>query len=372
MILDDATLTTLLQDDGSTVKLSIYLPTHPASSSQAIQEDNIRFKNALQNLQAQELYEQNKAALKKTMTSLHDLVDDVEFWKYRTLGLAIFADTEGYRVLSLDREVSELVCTDTQYHIHPLLLVQSLETAYYVLDINHNRPRLLEGSTSSCVELVIDGMPDSFEAITENVEYDKELQHQSGGVGTFHGHDDTAAVEEYEARYYRAIAAAVDKYLDGRKEPLLLMGVQERISAMRPLLTHSHVLDECVEGSGEAMNEQNVHDNTIAIAESQVMQRQHDRVTEFTQKPPQFTLIGEDDILAAAREGRVDTLLVPSYRYTSDSVRDNVGTSLIVQTNEAQAEIERAVRAVVAQGGRVVAVEMGIFEDDHLRATCRF
>src|SRR5690606_761779 len=124
------------------------------------------------------------------------LANDTEFWSHQTLGLAVFADEDGYQGAHLDYDVTEAHYVGEQYRVSPLVLAKGLGSNYYILDINHNRPRLIEGSPAGCKELEIEDMPGSFESMTDNIEYRKELQHQSGGVGAFHGHTDDAALEE--------------------------------------------------------------------------------------------------------------------------------------------------------------------------------
>ena len=105
MNVNDTTINDLLQTNEPGPKLSIYQPTHPASNGQTIQEDTTRFKNALQAIRAHESYDE--ALLGETMHSLDELLKDVEFWKYQTVGLAVFADQHGYQTVTKTVDVTE-------------------------------------------------------------------------------------------------------------------------------------------------------------------------------------------------------------------------------------------------------------------------
>ena len=368
----DSMLTNLLDTDTSGLKLSIYQPTHPASSGRAIQEDTIRFKNALKVIRAHDLYDNEMLA--DTMNLLDELLDNTEFWKHRTVGLAIFADEHGYETESLAYDVTEAQYVGSQYCAHPLVFEQSLGSNYYILDINHKRPRLIEGTTMACSELVIDDMPDSFDSMTENVEYDKELQHQSGGVGTFHGHSDEAAVQDNVMHYYRKIAQTVSAYLAGYGEPLVLMGVENRVGEVRQLLSYPHVLHEYIEGNGEAMNDQALHDVSMPVIEKYNKKQRSDALVLFHTTPPVRTLIGAKDIEAASVEGRLDTVFVPCFRETADTVRGGYNKSIVMQLNSSMRDetVESLIRSVLSTGGTVQAVEIDAFEDERPRALCRF
>lgn len=369
-MLDDTILTTLLEAEDPGKKISIYMPTHPVSSGQAVQEDGIRFKNALSSIQASDDYDES--AMSDTMDELHELANDMDFWKHRTVSLAIFADKDGYQTVSLPYDLTEACYVDDQYRIGPLVAMQGLGSDFFLLDINHTRPRLLEGTPSGCSELVIKDMPGSFESMTEDTEYGKELQHQSGGVGSFHGHDDEAALQDDAMRYYKKIAGAVDAHISDHTEPLLLAGVQSRVAAMRPLLSYSHALDDYLEGNSEAMNEQELYNKATPVIEGFNAKRRSDLVQEFNETVPGRTATGTEGIESAASNGRVAKLLLPCFRQTADTVRDGKGESIVLQLADDDMETEELVRSVLAQGGEVMAVSVDAFDDEQPRAICRF
>jgi len=365
----ETTLTTLLEDNTTGLKLSLYQPTHPASSGSTVKEDVIRFKNALQDIRAHKLYD---AVLDQTMETLQELVDDVEFWKHQSRGLALFADSHGYRTIHMHYDIAEAFFVGDQFQLSPLVLEESLGSHYYILDINHTRPRLLMGSPSQCTELVINDMPDSFESMTENVEFSKELQHQSGGVGAFHGHSDENALLDNTKTYYRRIARAVDAFLEGHKEQLIMIGVENGVGSMRKVLTYPHILDNYIEGNGEAMNEQRLHEASTEVIETFNTQRRRDAVHTFEETPPALTAVGYDAVQAALAESRVATFLLPSFRRTTDTVREGFDTAIVLELLDNADAVELMVRTALQQGGEVIAVGTDSFADEQPRALCRF
>lgn len=370
MNIDDTLLTNLLQADGQNPKISIYQSTQPVSTGQTVQEDAIRFKNALQSIRSNDAYDE--AVLAETMASLDELVTNREFWSYQARGLAVFADQDGYQPVRLGYDVTEAQYVGHQYQVSPLLLAESLGSHYYLLDVSHARPRLCEGSQEGCTELTVEGMPESLDAMTENIEFKKELQHQSGGVGTFHGHNDKSALQDSMMAYYRAIAEALDKHLTGQTAPLVLMGVQNRVGTIRPSISYANTLEDYVEGSGDAMNEQALHEHATPIVEKYYEKQRHSLVDEFKGTPPDLTVVGAADIDAAAAEGRVAKLLLPYFRRTADTVRDTSTETVVLQLPSEGTTVEALVRTVLAQGGEVVAVAVDAFGDERPRAMCRF
>lgn len=368
MNVDDTIFKDLLQNTKPGVKLSIYQSTQPASSGHAVQEDSTRFKNALQAIRSSDLYEE--AGLAETMHSLDELVHDSEFWKHRTLGLAVFADKDGYQTMPLGFDVTSAYFIGAQYQVSPLVLLQSLSSHYFILDINHTRPRVLEVKSLVCTEVAIDGMPGSFESITDNIEYTNELQHQSGGV--IHGHSDESALKDNMLTYHRNISEAVDIYLSKHAEPLLLIGVQNRVGSLRQLLSYPHTLDDYIEGSGEAMNEQTLYDKSLPVIERYNSQQRHNAVHAFQETAPTLTAVGFEASQKAANEGRVARLLVPSFRQTTDTIQEGYEAMIVLQLSHDDTVTESLVRSVLSQGGDVVAVAQDSFKDEQSRAVCRF
>jgi hypothetical protein len=351
-------------------KISIYIPTHPASTSTTLSEDTIRFKNTLQIIKAHEKYDESE--LGETIKKLESLLDDINFWKYRTLGLAVFADANGYQTVDLNFEITDMQYVEDTYVTSPLAVMLSIGTGYYVLDINHTKPRLVYFSASAKEEVATESMPGSFEEMVERVEYQKQQQHQSVGGGMFHGHTEADALDEAAMRYHRLIAKCVDKYLVDHDEPLLLTGTQNRIGHMRPLLNYHNVMKEAVEGNNEQLNEQELQNATDKIIENADMAAR-DEVIEKTKNTPLSSIaLGTIEIETAAEAGRVEALFLSAFRRTTDNIRDNYQTSIVLQLPEDVLSIETLARVVLTKGGNIVAVEQGSFENDEPRALCRY
>jgi len=372
MIINETIFKQLLQTNNADQKLSIYLPTHSASSSQTVNEDIIRFKNSLKAIRLDEDYDELE--LSETMEALEALIDDVEFWKHRTLGLAVFADAHGYEAVSLTPEVTQAHYIDERYVVSPLASMLSFGAGYFILEVNHTNPRLLHATTFSCEEINVPDMPDSFQSTVENVEYSKELQHQSGGTGTFHGHTDDAAIEDDERRYYKSIAHAVDVHLmhESQTEPLVMVGVEERVAGLRKQLKYAHVLADYTEGSSTSMNEQALHDHTYPLIDKLDDVRRQAIVDEYEKNDNTHVVAGVDDVKAAVAEHRVEKLLLEGFRRTTDSVRGGYDPVIVFQLDYYDDSIETLVREAIAQGAETVALSEGAFADKAPRAICRF
>src|SRR5680860_1111175 len=240
MFLSTNNLQHIINKSDTGTKLSIYIPTHPASTSPTLSEDTIRFKNALQIIKANEKY--NERELGETMNKLELLLDDSVFWKHRTIGLAVFANKDDFETIDLNNEITDMQYVQDEYVISPLALMLSIGTGYYVLDINHTKPRLLHFTSHTKSEVYLKDMPGSLEQTSQRDEHQQHIQHQSAPINMFHGQSESGAIDADILRYYKLIAKAVEEYLIDHDEPLLLAGTDNRIGHMRPLIGYSNCL----------------------------------------------------------------------------------------------------------------------------------
>ncbi len=287
------------------------------------------------------------------------------------MGLAVFADAKGYETINLNYEITDMQYVQDEYVISPLVVMLSIGTGYYVLDINHAKPRLVHFTSTLKEEVATESMPGSFEETVEREEYQKQQQHQSVAGNMFHGHSETAALDEDTLRYYKLIAKCVDEYLVDRDEPLLLMGTENRIGHMRPLLRYQNVLEEAVEGNNEGLNEQELLNATVELIESVDLAKRDKIVAQVKNTPLSSLALGQSEIQTAVDEGRIETLFLSVFRLTTDNIRDTYQASVVLQLPKDILSIEMLVRGVLKQGGEIVAVEQGSFYDDEPRAICR-
>lgn len=371
MFLSNKNLQHIIAEEKLTgTRVSIYIPTHPASTGPTLSEDVIRFKNALKNIKTHDGY--NEQELGSTLKKLELIPEDSEFWKNRTMGLAIFADKDGYEIIDLNYEVSDMQYLQDAYVASPLALMLSVGTGYYVLDVNHTKSRLVHFTSHSMNEVAGSSMPGSFDETVERDESQNELQHQGVTGNKFHGHDKSAALDADTLRYYKLIAKVVDNYLIDHDEPLLLTGTENRIGHMRALLNYHHVIQEAIEGNSEELNEQQLQNATAAVIERVEIKHRGELIEKAKSAPPTKLAYGYEEIESAIASGRVETLYLSAFRRTADNVRDGNRPTVVLQLPKDIMKIEQLIRGVFSLSGNVVAVEQGSFDNDEPLALCRF
>ncbi len=370
MILSNKNLHHIINKSNIGTKLSVYIPTHPASTSPTISEDMIRFKNALQNIKSNEKY--NERELGETMSKLELLLDDSDFWKYRTNGLAVLADKDGYDVVDLDYEVTDMQYVQDTFIVSPLSIMLSIGTGYFVLDINHTKPRLLHFTPYTKGEIDLKDMPESLEHTIQRDEHQQHIQHQSGPKNMFHGQSDDGAVDADMLLYYKLISGAVDEYLADNDEPLLLAGTENRIGHMRPLISYGNVVAATLTGNNEDLNEQELLDATAEAIENVDTMNRDRLISKVKATPPSNLSYGNKEIETAITVGKVELLFLSAFKTTPDNVREDGSSIVVLQLPEDINSIESLVRGSLSQGAKVIAVEQGSFDTDEPLALLRY
>jgi len=366
----------LLERDSEGSQISIYLPTHPSSNSQTLTQDTTRFKNALKQIKNNPDYDERE--LGDVVKSLYKLVDDIGFWKQQDVGLALFADSSGYEYYHLPYETTEETYLENKFVVGPLVVMHSIGSEFFVLDINLTNPRLLKSSHGTLVVVNDDNMPASFQDTVARDEYKAELQHMaaprgSGGDNKFHGHDPEDTLDNDTALYLTLVANAVDTFLVDQERPLLLVGEQNRVGNLRPHLKYKHLLPQSIDGNFETLTPQDLYDTTIETMRNHEADKRRSLVKQLVSSAPELVASGIKDIAEAAQAGRVEIMYVPAYRRTADNVRSGESESIVLQLPNDVSALESVIRGVLAHGGSVVAVEIDAYPElDETKALCRF
>jgi len=356
MKLSSQNINKLMNEHGGALKVSIYIPTDPEKSTQ----DSTRLKNALQTLRNMDSFDERE--LGESIDKVYaELVDNDNFWNYQDLGLAVFFDHNGYEYFHMPFEISEAQYLTDHFVISPVLVTASADTGFYLLDLNFTEPRLFNGTRGTLKETKVENMPESYvsEVGTEITKNNRGFEDNTGS--------------EDEKRYLKLAAEAVDEATLYDDRALLLAGTSNRTGNIRPLLKHGHVLSQTLEGSFENATTEELYNASEKIIKKSLRHEKDTAVEELASKPPELVVMGTKEIIEAAESGRVEKLLLPTYRLTRDSVRESEGEKTIIELPADIESIETAVRAVLKQSGEVVAVEIDGYEELPVpKAICRY
>ena len=352
--------------------VSIYMPITIGAE---IQQNPIRFKNLIR--EAESSLEENGLSNKEVseiLQPIQEVVDsDDNFWQQQNDGLAIFLASGVCHYYSVPLNFDELVVVTDHFHLKPLLPVLTGDGRYYVLALSQQDIRLLECTRSSVREIQLEDVPKSLEETLQYDETAKEGQRRmstpKGGTnnsfqhaGSFHGQGspDRDKFQRDIVQFFHAVDGGLQKYLKGKRAPLVLAAVEYLFPLYREANTYQHLVEEGITGNAENLKPEELQAQAWEIVEPIFLQEQQEAIAHYKE----LTATGRTstdikEAVPAAYFGRVDQLFVAVGVQKWGSF--NPETSTIDLHPEAQPGDEDLLNAAAIQtllnGGTVYAVE---------------
>jgi hypothetical protein len=299
--------------------LSLFIPTHPFGAD--ARTDPIRWKNLVNRVERaldERGLEPSKIA--ELLAPAWQLRDDHDAWRYMSDGLALFLRPGWHRMFRVPVGVPEIATIGDRFVIGPLLLVVTRDTHFLVLTLSQRRVRLLEGSMQRVEELELTEVPTALGDVIEAPEprsntmtFPLSTGSRGGGAAVFYGHgtaDDDFKQDQVRS-FLRQVAHGLRGYLVGQDLPMVLVGLDELVSAYRDLHGYAHVIDEAVLRNPDELSADDLHALAWPLAERIVAEERAAAVALFEQlHGTGRAATSPSKIEEAARDGRVATLFL--------------------------------------------------------------
>lgn len=336
---DDTTLTSLAPDDlrqlasvSAEPCISIMMPTH--RSGRETQEGPIRLKNLL------------KAARKKLSDWGYDerLLDPLEsktnqhdFWQHQGDGLAIYLTPDDCRLLRLNHSVDENVYVGESFLVQPLVSESNSSGEYFVLSLTWDEATLyrIDGSSLSGVDTA--ALPAKFDELVVPRDPEVSLQntsHRSVGntvgtsTGMFHGQGEGEdKISADRNQYLSLVGDEVSTAIYNTGLPLVMVATKEitgHLQAATKIEVAAKVNGSPSEWSGDEML---IYTHT---AVKPLLRANH---SEFSERFG-TSLAGSqasqhlDEVLHAAKSGRIDSLMICDHAEHCDQINQAVVETL--------------------------------------------
>jgi hypothetical protein len=307
-----------LLEHASNPCISIYMPTHRASVE--TRQDPIRLKNLLRecelSLEARAL---RKSEIQELLDPIRDLVDDYDFWQHQSDGLAMFRSRHLFRKYRVALKLPELALVADRFHSKPMLSLLTADCRYVILALSQNEIRIFRASRDTITEVEPSGMPSNLAEAVGKRRADRSLQNHSassaaGGAASavFHGHGG-GGEEKKEAlpAFLRQIDGGMRDLLGEERAPLILAAVDHLYPIYRQANSYSDLLDEWIPGNPEGLSAEELHRRTAPIAGRHFLEAQQRAAARFLELAHTHRTSGRlDEILPAARQGRIESLFV--------------------------------------------------------------
>lgn len=346
--------------------LSLYQPTHRRHPEN--QQDPIRFRNLVKELEASLGQRHPAAAAKQLLAPFHALAADRDFWDHTLDGLAVLGGLGIFRMLRLPQAVSELAVVADSFHTKPLRRFLQSVDRYQVLALSLDRIRLLEGNRHALDEVdLVPEVPRTIgEALGEELTEPHETVASYGGVGggsapMHHGHGGRKDEADTDAdRFFRAIDHAVlEHYSRPSGLPLILAALPEHHHLFHHVSQNPLLVPDGIGVNPDSQTAEELRFLAWQAIEPQYLARLAALSEEFAQARAKNA--GSDDlaqVAQAATAGRVATLLLEADRQAGGRIDGATGRVEFAELSNADVDdlFDDLGELVTKTGGRVLVV----------------
>lgn len=310
--------------------ISLYQPTH--RHHPANQEDPIRYRNLLRDMENSLRQKYPTREVRPLMEKFQALGGNGMFWNHRTDGLAVLGSIRNFQVFELQRPVQELLVVSDSFHTKPLLRILQSADRYQVLCLGRRKAKLLEGNRYS-LDLI--EMPNVPATITEALGEELTEPHitvasygGAGGVGgagknhgvMHHGHGQKSdEVENDTIRFFQVVDRAVHEHHSKPSGlPLMLAALGEYHEPFRRVSRNPFLMKEGITKNFDPIDAEELEELRVE-AWKRIEPLYLDRLAKLIDgfEVARSRQLGSDDltqVAQAAIEGRVGNLLVEADR----------------------------------------------------------
>jgi hypothetical protein len=302
--------------------LSLYQPTHRRYPEN--QQDPIRFRNLVKNLEQSLRQEYPAAETRLLLEPFETLAQDRGFWNHTLDGLAVLGGPNLFRVFQIQRPVRELAIVADSFHTKPLRHFLQFVGRYQVLGLNLRSVRLFEGDRDVLDE--IESGPAVQRTVAEALDEEPAESHLTvasyGGVGgasipMHHGHGGKKDQADIGAeRFFRAIdRAVIEDHSRPSGLPLILAALPEHHSLFGEVSHNALLMAEGITIHPNDLPLNELRERAWQVVEPQYQARMAALADEFAVAKSKG--LGSDDlaqVAQAAAAGRVATLLIEADR----------------------------------------------------------
>jgi hypothetical protein len=296
------------------------------------------------------------------------LVADEFFWRQQEGGLAIFLVPEFSRIHKLPSAVPERVVVGDHLRILPLLpLVDAGQ--FWLLALSAARTRLYQGTRQSLAEVTDLDLPQGVGEVRQETEY-QQTQYASpvgrrGGLAkaqSFGGDPEDVRKTELIA-LLRRVAAAIEPSIKRSPAPVVLAAHPEIRGHFREIARWGEIVPDDISENPDALAEPEFHHRAWACIEPIVASAPAERLDLLNARlGTGRAATAAEDIIAAAREGRVDTLFIGGDGHIWGRLGES-GGQIAVHEGEAEGDmdlLDYAALMTLRHGGVVAPVERAL------------
>ncbi len=348
--------------------LSVFMPLSSGSGNQSAKANGLEWRETLRGIEPK--VQQYGAAGRELLETISDWDAVSPESEPRGKSIAVFRSADVFRVAWLEEQVKSRAVIGPHFHVRPLLPELSRDQAFYILALSQKNVRLLRCTSRSSEEVAFPAaVATSFDAYM-NTEKPDHLSGNRSAPGPSSGNSkgamfttssDREDKDEYLAHFYGQIDRGVNECLRGRTEPVVLAGVEYELALYQSLNKYPHLAEECVEGAPNSLKSGEMHARALDAISRCYERKVDEALAEYNHKVGGGASNRLKDVLTAAHDGRVLTLLVSDSIETTGKFDEATNTVKGRETGTSEDEdlVNDGVVQTLLHAGHVYVVPNG-------------
>ena len=295
--------------------VSMYMPLAEGTANQVMKANSLEWRELIRSIEPkiQELGSQGR-----------ELLEPLKDWD--SLGLegstqgksvGVFRSADLFRVTWLDEQVASRAVVGPHLFIRPMLLELTRDKTFYVLALSQKNVRLLRCTMRSSEEIPLPNTPTNVDEYYNSVKPDHTLDNRAsggpdmgGGAVMFGTAADATNRDDDLAHFYRQVDKGLNEVLRGKKEPVVLVGVEYELPIYRSVSKFPHLAEEAVHGAPNSLKAGEMHARAIEAIQKCYDHKIDKALAEYDHKVGGGGTNRLKDVVTAAHDGRILTLLV--------------------------------------------------------------
>jgi Bacterial archaeo-eukaryotic release factor family 3 len=344
------------------------MPLSSLPANQRAKANALGWKECLRSLETK--IQQNGSEARQLLESISDWNAISSREKLAGKSIAVFRSPDFFYVTSLEEPVKSRAVIGPHFNVRPLLPELTRDGMFYILALSQKDVRLLRCTSSSSEEVALPAsVARSFDAFMNSAKPDHLTDNRATpgpGVGSSKGVMFSTSTEketkdQYLAHFYKQIDRGLNETLRGKTKPVVLAGVEYELAIYRSLSTYPHLAEEAVQGAPNSLKAGEMHARALDTMLRQYEKKVDDALAEYNHKAGGGASNRLKDIVPAAHDGRVLTLLVSDSLETTGSFDEATHTVKGRETGTSDDEdlVNGAVVETVLHAGQVLVVPNG-------------
>ncbi|MEL6253191.1 MAG: hypothetical protein AAFR87_14365 [Bacteroidota bacterium] len=298
--------------------LSIYIPTHRKSQ---VQEDKIRFKNALAEAEQKlcdprrtpyESMEESEA--RKFLRKAYAYLEKDDFWLHLSDMLVLFMSEDQFALHTLPIQRKPLIYVGREFYLSPLISSINKDKNFFILSLSQGGSAFFEAGPHHITPVKVDDLIPANIAEVGVESEEKSLQFHSveASQAIYHGQGMGKDVKEAELeKYFRQLDEGLMTMLNDEKLPMLLAGVDYLIPLYKSLSKYSYVLPDHISGNQEHTHPMDLHEKAWFFASKYYQKDIEEKLSDFKENyVADKASFSSAEIIKAAYQGKIKYLFL--------------------------------------------------------------